>query len=277
MDANGYLERIRYQGSRAVTAETLRRLHRAHMLAVPFENLDIHLGVPIVLSEQAFHDKIVGRRRGGFCYELNGLFAWLLGRLGFRVRLLSGRVFTDGGLSPEFDHMLLLVELDERWIADVGFGDSFLEPLPLDSEADADRQGTRYSLVETGGAWTLRRRRATTAWEPQYAFSLVPRRLDDFAARCVYQQTSPESHFTQGTVCSLATERGRVTLSKGRFIITEGEQRDEREVRCPDELRRILASDFGMELEPPEVDRLMLRSRGPATSRSDPTPGPRPS
>jgi N-hydroxyarylamine O-acetyltransferase len=246
------------------------------MLAVPFENLDIHLGVPIVLSEQAFYDKIVGRRRGGFCYELNGLFAWLLGRLGFRVTLLSGRVFTEGGLSPEFDHMLLLVELSERWIADVGFGDSFLEPLRLDSEADTDQQGTRYSLVETGGAWTLRRRRQTTVWEPQYAFSLTPHRLDEFAATCIYQQTSPESHFTQGTVCSLATEHGRVTLSKGRFIVTEGERRDEREVRSPEELRRILASDLGVELEPSEVDRLMLRSCGPARGRSDPTPGPRP-
>jgi N-hydroxyarylamine O-acetyltransferase len=259
MQVDAYLERIRYNGSCAPTAETLRRIHRAHLLAVPFENLDIHLGTPIVLSVQAFHEKIVGRWRGGFCYELNGLFAWLLTELGFRVSLLSGRVFAQGQFSPEFDHLLLLVELDERWIADVGFGDSFLEPLRLDSQMDEEQQGRHYSIVEAGQEWTMRRRRQQAAWEPQYRFSLTPRRLDEFTDRCIYQQTSPESHFTQKTVCSLATERGRITLSNERLITTEGEQREEREIQSAEQYRRILATDFRMDAEHLDVERLMGR------------------
>src|SRR3954447_25028309 len=105
MEIDAYLKRIAYRGSREPTVETLRQLHRAHLLAVPFENLDIPLGNPIVLSVPSFYDKIVERRRGGFCYELNGLFAWLLEQLGFHVELLSAGVFSGNRPGPEFDHL----------------------------------------------------------------------------------------------------------------------------------------------------------------------------
>ena len=131
MDTDAYLARMGYTGPREPTPETLRRLHRAHVLAVPFENLDIHLGHPIVLAIPSLYEKIVRRRRGGFCCELNGLFGWLLGQLGFTVVILSARVFRDGQPGSEFDHLILRVELEEDLIADVGFGDSFLEPLRL--------------------------------------------------------------------------------------------------------------------------------------------------
>src|SRR5262245_26488069 len=138
MDVAAYLDRIGYRGAVDPTAETMRAIHRAHMLAVPFENLDIALGRPIELSLPAFYDKIVVRRRGGFCYELNGLFGWLLGELGFSVVTLSARVFNAEELGPDYDHMLLLVRLEERWIADVGFGDSFLDPLRLDDDGHVE-------------------------------------------------------------------------------------------------------------------------------------------
>src|SRR6266540_1131840 len=105
MDIQAYLCRIHYRGGLAPTAAILRELHRAHLLTVPFENLDIHLGRPILLDQEALFDKIVTRRRGGFCYELNGLFALLLRELGFDVTLLSaGVAHADGGFGPEFDH-----------------------------------------------------------------------------------------------------------------------------------------------------------------------------
>ena len=136
MDIQAYLRRINYSGEQAPSAATLYELHRAHLLAVPFENLDIHLGRPIVLDQDALFDKIVTRRRGGFCYELNGLFALLLRELGFEVTLLAAGVArADGGFGPEFDHLTLLVRAtslnpqSEVWLADVGFGDSFREPL----------------------------------------------------------------------------------------------------------------------------------------------------
>ncbi|HET8677269.1 MAG TPA: arylamine N-acetyltransferase, partial [Blastocatellia bacterium] len=112
MDIKAYLERIDYGGPVEPTAETLVRLHRAHMLAVPFENLDIHLDRPVKLGDASLYSKIVESRRGGFCYEMNGLFAALLRALGFRVDMLSAGVTReDGSFGPPFDHMALLVHL----------------------------------------------------------------------------------------------------------------------------------------------------------------------
>src|SRR5215208_6825945 len=135
IEAKAYLSRIGHTGPRDPTIDTLRALHRAHLAAVPFENLDIHAGRPIRLDRSAFFRKIVGERRGGFCYELNGLFGALLEALGFEVTLLSARVAREGGgFGPEFDHLVLLVSAGGRWIADVGFGRSFEEPLSLDDD-----------------------------------------------------------------------------------------------------------------------------------------------
>ena len=125
VNLSAYLERIHYTGSATPSAETLRALHRAHMLAVPFENLDIEFGRKIPCDEDAALHKIVDLRRGGFCYELNSAFAALLRALGFPVTLLSARVTrSDGSESPEFDHLAIRVDLDRPWLADVGFGDS---------------------------------------------------------------------------------------------------------------------------------------------------------
>src|SRR6266436_9958960 len=104
MDIRAYLQRLSYTGAIAPSAETLRLLQLAHLRAVPFENLSIHSGEPVVLDDRALFEKIVGRRRGGFCYELNGLFAALLRALGFQVTTLSaGVAHAGGGFGPEFD------------------------------------------------------------------------------------------------------------------------------------------------------------------------------
>jgi N-hydroxyarylamine O-acetyltransferase len=251
MRVDDYLERIGHGGSTAPTARTLAALHRAHIMAVPFENLDIHLGIPIALSLPAFFEKIVGRRRGGFCYELNGLFAWLLAELGFRVAIHSARVASDRGLSPEFDHLCLSVALESLWIADVGFGDSSIVPV----RARDGGPGDEYSTVEDGGVLTLRRP-VREHLVPQYAFTLLPRRLDEFAERCLWQQTSPESHFTRGTVCSRATPQGRITLSGRRLIVTTGDRREERELAGAEEMRDVLSRQFGVGLPERDVERL---------------------
>src|SRR5436309_4552846 len=128
VDAASYLKRIGYRGPLIPHIDVLRRLHHRHLLSVPFENLDIHLGRPIILDQRFFYKKIVENRRGGYCYELNGCFAWLLKRLGFKVSMLSARVAKkEEGLSPEFDHLTLLVHLGERLLVDFGFGDLFNE------------------------------------------------------------------------------------------------------------------------------------------------------
>jgi len=218
------------------------------MLTVPFENLDIHLGRPIILDEEKLFDKIVRQRRGGFCYELNGLFASLLLKLGFKVTLLSARVMGEGGLGPEFDHLTLLVQLEERWLADVGFGDSFVEPLRLDHNGEQLQGNTAFRLRALDGQWTLLRHRPKSEEETQYVFTLSSRALSDFAGMCHYHQTSLLSHFTQQRICSLATHDGRTTLSGMRLIVSSNGGREE--TVLPDEATYagVLRERFGIEI-----------------------------
>jgi len=254
MNVDAYLERINYNGSRAVNAETLRALQVAHLRSVPFENLSIHAGEPIVLNEDALFTKIVEQRRGGFCYECNGLFAGLLRALGFDVAMLAAGVGRrDGGFGPMFDHMTLMVTLDERWLVDVGFGESFVEPLLLDSRSD-QVQGTRtFRLIDEDDYIVLLRRNDGEDWQPEYRFTLQPYTFPDYEEMCRFHQTSSDSHFTKGLICSRATEDGRITLSDMRFITTSGPQRlrDEQTLSTREEYDRMLRDQFGVVMKNP--------------------------
>lgn len=251
MDIARYLARIRYSGATNPSPDTLRQLHLAHLYSVPFENLDIHLGRKITCDEPKFLQKIIEQHRGGFCYELNGGFAALLRALGFQVTLLSARVAReDGSASAEFDHLALRVDLEEPWLADVGFGDSFLEPLRLDTEKDQrEETGRTYRIARVGDVRILQRKLEDGTWKSQYQFTLHPRQLQEFQARCVYQQTSPESHFTRQRICTLPTSEGRITLSDLKLIETTRGVRHERLLRDEEEWRRVLQESFGINLQ----------------------------
>jgi N-hydroxyarylamine O-acetyltransferase len=246
MNIETYLKRINYSGSLDPTPETLRALQVAHLLAVPFENLSIHAGEPIVLQEDALFTKIVEKQRGGFCYECNGLFAGLLSALGFEVAMLgAGVAHAHGGFGPIFDHMALMVTLADRWLVDVGFGESFVEPLLLDVR-DEQVQGTRSFRILEDDAHLVLLRRGDEGWQPQYRFTLQPYQFADYEAMCHFHQTSPESHFTQNLICSRATEDGRITLSGMKLITTSGPQRHERTLSTQDEYDHILRDQFGV-------------------------------
>jgi len=248
MDIQSYLDRIGYRGPLTPTAETLRDLQLAHLRTVPFENLSIHARQPILLDDESLFDKVVARRRGGFCYELNGLFAALLRALGFRVTMLSAAVSRgDGTFGPEFDHMALQVDLEERWLADVGFGDSFRDPLRLDERGE-QLEGTRAFRIDEDGSHLLLLRRDGPGepWQPQYRFTLQPYDYPDYADMCRFHQTSPESHFTRQTLCSLATPDGRVTLSGMKLITTRGGERQERVLASEGERAALLREMFGV-------------------------------
>jgi N-hydroxyarylamine O-acetyltransferase len=249
VDISSYLMRIGYTGSETPTPDTLRAIHHAHLLTVPFENLDIPLGRKIVVDEEAILHKIVERRRGGFCYELNGAFAALLRALGFQTTLLSARVARDaGGEGPEFDHLTLRVDLEEPWLADVGFGESFLEPLRLESGREqADPVGT-FRLVQLGERLQLEKAETNGSWKRQYSFTQQPRSLHDFAGMCHYHQTSPESHFTQNRICSRATPDGRITLSGMKLIVTRLGHREERVLSSEADWADAFQEHFGINL-----------------------------
>ena len=248
MDIQSYLDRIGYRGPLTPTAETLRDLQIAHLQTVPFENLSIHAHQPIVLDDESLFDKVIKRRRGGFCYELNGLFAALLSALGFQVTMLSAAVARpDGTFGPDFDHMALQVNLEARWLADVGFGDSFRAPLRLDERGEQP-EGTQAFRIDEDGEHLLLLRRdgPEKPWQPQYRFTLQPYEYPDYAGMCHFHQTSPESHFTRQTLCSLATPEGRVTLSGMKLITTRGGERQERTVEGEEERAALLRELFGV-------------------------------
>ena len=218
------------------------------MLAVPFENLDIPLKCEIRLDLERIFEKIVTSRRGGFCYEQNGLFAWALREIGFDLDMLSARVArVDGSYGEEFDHMLLLVRVEGEWLADVGFGDNFLEPLRLDTTSVQLDRGLEYQLVREGSGYLLLRREEGK-WERKYLFTLQPRRYPEYAGMCTYHQTSRLSSFTRKRVCSLATPSGRITLTEKALIVTENGQRTETPVASVAEFERLLIQHFGIGL-----------------------------
>ena len=248
MNIPAYLDRINYRGPLNADAETLRQLHVAHLRNVPFENLSIHAHEPIVLNDESLFEKIVTRRRGGFCYELNGLFAALLRALGFRVTMLSAEVANDDGtFSAPFDHMTLLVTLAERWLVDVGFGDSFIEPLRLDQRG-AQVQAERAYRIEPDEDYLVMQQRTSEAdgWKSQYRFNLTTYHYADYLERCLYHQTSPASHFTQNRICSMLTMNGRISVSDRRFIVTQDGVRNDYPVGNGEEYRALLLEHFGI-------------------------------
>ena len=249
VNLGAYLHRIGYTGPLTPTAETLRKLHVAHLTAVPLENFDISRGCPIVLDEARFFAKIVEQRRGGLCYELNGLFAALLRELGFSVALLSARV-CDGKIIAEFDHLTLRVNLpdsSESWLADVGFGDGFFEPLRLVEDRDQRQNETVYRLTRDAHRW-FNARLQDGEWNLLYDFTLQPHELGEFAGMCEYHQTSPDSAFTRRRICSRATPTGRITLAGMRLIQLDDGKREESLLQSEDEYRTMLLRYFDIRL-----------------------------
>jgi N-hydroxyarylamine O-acetyltransferase len=243
-----YLARIGV--TRPVSAEfqVLRDLQLAHLLAVPFENLSVHLGEPIVLDQASLVTKVVQRHRGGFCYELNGAFASLLTALGFRVSMLSARVFGAGQRpGPPFDHMTLRVDLEEPWLVDVGFGRFAMQPLRLGVPDDQPDPSGVFRIAEgpsSGGDFDV-----FHDGEPAYRVDPRPYALSDFAPTCWWQQTSPGSHFRKSLTCSISTSSGRVTLSGDRLIVTEDGHRDERVLTSDAEILAAYRRHFGITLD----------------------------
>jgi N-hydroxyarylamine O-acetyltransferase len=244
-----YLDRLGASWPAVADAAALRELHLAHQVAVPFENLSIHLGEPIVLDEAALVQKIVARRRGGFCYELNGAFAGLLRALGFEVTLLAARAYGGSGLGPPFDHLALRVRAGDGtgpWLADVGFGAHSHLPLLFDARDEQDDPGGRFRLADApeGDVEVWKDGRA------EYRLERRQRSLADFAATCWWHQTSPESHFTRSTICSRLTGDGRISVS-GRLLIrtTAAGARSEEPLATDGEVLAAYRDHFGIRLD----------------------------
>jgi N-hydroxyarylamine O-acetyltransferase len=250
MNVEQYLQRINIHRIEKPSYTYLATLQYQHLLAVPFENLDISEGREIILDEHHIYEKIVVSRRGGFCYELNGLFCWLLRQLKFSTHMVSARVYEErnNDFGPEFDHMVLLVRLDKTYLADVGFGDSFRYPMAIPDGQAEDVSG-RYRVHKAGNRDEyLIQKLERDNWQPKYSFTAYPRKIADFTEMCILQQTSPESHFKQGPFATVATERGRVTLSRNSLTITEGRETRKTPVISPQQFGKLLYEHFNVKL-----------------------------
>ncbi len=261
-----YLDRIEYAGPPIdePSERTLSALHESHLRTVPFENLDVIGGRPIELGPEAAFEKVVERRRGGFCYELNGLFEWLLSELGFETTLVSCRMRrNDGGFGPAFDHVAVLVHLDDWVLADVGAGIFARSPLPMNGTVRTGVEGS-FRVVHRAGNEYVVETDDGDGWETKYRFTTEDRTLDEFAETCAYHQSSPESGFTKRFTCTRATPTGRITLSASSLTTTTNGRKRKRSVSAPGDRRQIVAERFGMppehvpersfEFQPPEGD-----------------------
>lgn len=249
--AAAYLQRLHLSAPGPPTLEALCALHRAHLLQVPFENLDIHLGRALSLELPDLFDKVVDRRRGGYCYELNSLFAALLRTLGYEVSFLSARVVGDGGEpGPAFDHLALRVTspaLPGAVLADVGFGDAFLEPLVLSPGVRRQEGSKVVGLERTGTTWTYLEDRGRGP-EAHYLLTEAAFPLQAFQERHVWQQTAPDSHFRRQPLCTRATAEGRLTLAGCRLIQTDRAGRTE-QLLAPAARQAVLRDQFGVRLD----------------------------
>ncbi|MGV9244844.1 arylamine N-acetyltransferase family protein [Streptomyces sp. NPDC003710] len=260
---DAYLDRIGADHPAWPTIDVLRELQLRHLKTVPFENLSIHLGEEIVLEEKRLFDKIVGARRGGFCYELNGAFGALLAALGFDVTLLAARVYgAERRLGVPYDHLALRVRTVDGgdWLVDVGFGAHSHYPLAFGERGEQPDPGGAFRVIEAGADVAGARGGRGPAYgdldvlrdgTPQYRLETRPRMLGDFTVGAWWNTTSPVSHFVRSLVCSRVTEDGgRITLSGRRVTVTAPDGRKEvSDLASDEEVLEMYRERFGIVLD----------------------------
>jgi N-hydroxyarylamine O-acetyltransferase len=253
LDLDAYLARIGYAGDRSPTQEVLTAVHLAHATSVTFENLDILLGRPIRIDLDSIQAKIVGARRGGYCFEQNTLFAAVLECLGFPVTRLAGRVRVRSNRITARTHMLLRVETDVGpWLADVGFGTGGpLIPIRLIAGPESRHGAWRHRLVKEADLWVLQAF-SPNGWHDLYAFTLEPQYPIDFEVANHYTSTHPESRFTQTLVAQRIGPHGRSFLVNRDFTVEQDGAAATRTMKDDDELLKVLKENFGLDF-PPET------------------------
>ncbi len=255
MELSAYLHRIRFDGSVRPDLATLRAIHRAHQYAIPFENLDVQLHRPVVLDPEANYNKIVRQRRGGWCYELNGVMGRALEQIGFDVmRMSAGVMRVRAGGAQLGNHLCLLVCLDQRYLVDVGFGGSLVEPLPLRVSEREDRP-YRLRLSELDdGHWRFAEVAHGDGDAFSFDFRVAPADEALLARKCHFLQTDPASPFIQNLVVQRRTADTHLSL-RGRVLqAIHATHVDKKLLNSAGELVATLRDSF--ELDTPEAASL---------------------
>lgn len=249
MEVNKYLERIGLARKEIKPdLNSLKLLQRNHLLNIPFENLDIHWKRKILLDEKLFAKKIIEEKRGGFCYELNGLFYQLLTELGFVSKIISARVSDGkGGFGEEYDHLAILTKIGKKeFLVDVGFGDFAAEPLEFRVGIEQEDTNGVFKIEKCPDDYFEVLKKKDEGRSSEYVFMGLERELSEFEAMCDYHQSSSKSHFTQKMVCSLMTENGRKTVTDKKFIETKDGVKKEVEINSRKEFDEVLEREFGI-------------------------------
>lgn len=255
MDIHGYLKRINYKGVVYTDLATLYSLQQHHVFNIPFETLDIHNHIPIILRIDSLYQKVILDRRGGYCYELNTLFHRLLTLSGFKAYMIAGRLLHRHGYGREFEHMALIVEIDgKKWLVDVGYGDFSLHPLAIaPGEVQSDGRNF-YQIMEhisvdgkeylSVAKWND----STQTFKIEYIFTLTPRGLHEFSEMNHFHQTSSESHFSRSMICSLPIPDGRISMINNKLIRTVNGQRQVKQIADEEHRERMLEKYFHMDM-----------------------------
>lgn len=251
-----YLRRIGFDGNPKPDLDTLKHLHRQHLHSISYDALDIQLGRPVSLDPREAFTKLVQGRRGGWCYEMNGLFAWMLEGVGFKVMRMAGTVMR----GPEEtngrgDHLVLLIDLGRPYFADVGFGEGPQEPFPL-VPGSFDQQGSTY-LVEMldGGWWRLSNQTLDDA--PPFDFRTLPANFEQLEMTNHHLQNDPESPFVLNAIVARGIPDGFEIL-RGRVLTTvRAPTTEKRLLSTASEYVDVLRDQFGIDL--PEAAGLWPR------------------
>ena len=246
MDKRKYLDRIKYSDGLEPSLDLLKKLQKNHLLNIPFENLDIHFKVPIKLNIDRIYEKIVQNNRGGFCYELNGLFYELLRSIGFKAKRISARVYNkDNTYSPEFDHFTIIVKIDNiDYLTDVGFGEFIFEPLELRFGEIQNVERGIYSFDEYEDGYLRLNKIEDGAHTPEFIFKNIERNLAEYKEMCEYHQSNPNSHFMKKKLISLTTINGRITISGKTLKIIENKKVIEKKLKNETEFKKELWDKF---------------------------------
>jgi N-hydroxyarylamine O-acetyltransferase len=263
MEALRYLERIGLPTFPDVTPDGLARLHRAHRLAIPFENLVIRQGLSISLDPPAIFDKLITRRRGGYCFEQNALFGWALCKAQFDWRPLLSRIWTGhctGDPVPARTHTLLLVTIDGAlWIADAGFGRGYAPPMPLVNGAMVTGEdGAVHRLVKDAAYGWMLERQGSSGFAPEYSFTLDAAQPLDLEMSNHWTASWPQSRHVVNAIASIVETNGLASIFNREFSRQTMGVRTAREISGPEELHDLLNSVFGIALTLAEVRALGL-------------------
>lgn len=270
IDLDAYFARIRLGARPTVDSYGLAAVQRAHRLAIPFENIDVRLGREIAIDSASVFAKLVTAKRGGYCFEQNRLFADALEALGFAVRPLLARVWLGAEDTPPLTHTLSLVAIDSGyWIADAGFGGSYVPPMPLIDGAETEApDGARFRLRDDAVlGWLLERdgsaastdgRGGGTGFQPQYSFNVAPVEPADLALSNHWTSTRPHTRFLDHVITSIVLPAGFASLTDRDYRRSTSSEDMSATIDDPRVYRLRLSLMFGIDLSADEVAGLGL-------------------